>query len=72
MENGRVFEIEELQSPKWVRFPVTRVRRFSGDDFAIQLLRDKISKMLSKQILELSQVLILATGFRKRIVAFPD
>src|SRR6266403_3056711 len=61
-----MFEIEEIQPPKWVRFQITDLsQRFPRVNFPIQLLCEEIAKMLSKQIFELFQILIVMAAFAK-------
>src|SRR5260221_1726185 len=61
-----MFEIKEIYPPKWVRFQITTLlRRLRRANFPIQPPCEEIAKMLSKQIFELFQVLIVMAAFAK-------
>src|ERR1700731_1526567 len=68
-----MLEIEESQSSKRLRFPVTRSSRLlPGDNFPFQLPAKKVAKMCAKEAFELFKVGVAAAGVGKRLLLFPS
>src|ERR1700722_13646833 len=72
MEDRCMFEIEESQSPKGLRFPVTRHSRLlPRDNFLFQLPAKKVTKMCAEEAFELLKVGVVTAGIGEPLLLFP-